>query len=299
MRMQDALEAYQYHITYVEMKSKRTIDSYMRELKHYIAYMKQFGEGMDTITYGRISDYLDECAVTKKAASINHIITVIRTFHHYLTFMNPDLADPTLFLKNMKSGRKLPRYLNEQDIAKLLASFDNSDEGVFEKALFEALYGCGMRVSELCSLKLNQLHLSQSFIRCIGKGDKERMLPINQSAIAALEAYLHLVRGNWEKKRSPYVFINHLGHPLNRQYVHRLIKEKLAQLGLSSALSAHSFRHSYATHLLNGGADLRVVQELLGHSDIATTQIYTHVQDQRLKAVYDAAHPRANKEETK
>ena len=292
MKICDAVSNYEYYITFVEAKSKRTIVSYMRELKRYASFLEAHGIlNMEEITYANISDFLDEEAITHAASSMNHLVTVIRIFHHFITFSNPEIHDPTLFLKNMKTGRTLPNYLNEQDMKRLLNSFDYSDEGIFYKALFEVLYGCGIRVSELCELKLNQLHLSQHFIRCIGKGDKERMLPIHDNAIQALDQYLHVVRCNWECKRSPYVFLNAKGKPLNRQYVHRMIKLKLAELGLSPTLSAHSFRHSYATHLLNGGADLKVVQELLGHSDIATTQIYTHVQSNRLKQVYEQAHP--------
>ena len=160
------------------------------------------------------------------------------------------------------------------------------------------LYGCGLRVSECCELRLQQLHLKQGLVRVIGKGSKERMVPLHEEGIQALLQYLQYVRPQWEQTRSPYVFINHLGHPLTRQYVHQMIKRTLQSLGMSTAYSAHSFRHSFATHLLDGGADLRVVQELLGHSYIQTTQIYTHVQGRRLRQAYDAFHPLAKEEQS-
>lgn len=299
MELSEAIEEYRYHLTMVEHKSVRTIDSYLRDLSHYAAYLDQLDiHAVEDITEGNVQDFLLELREDYKAATVNRYLSSLRSFHRFLSQERPRLLDPTRFIKGTKKQAHLPRFLNEKEIQRLLASFGGSDADVFQKAILEVLYGCGLRVSECCELRLQQLHLKQGLVRVIGKGSKERMVPLHEEGIQALLQYLQYVRPQWEQTRSPYVFINHLGHPLTRQYVHQMIKRTLQSLGMSTAYSAHSFRHSFATHLLDGGADLRVVQELLGHSDIQTTQIYTHVQGRRLRQAYDAFHPLAKEEQS-
>lgn len=299
MELSEAIEEYRYYLTMIEHRSKRTIDSYLRDLSHYAAYLDQLGiSKVDAITEMNVQDFLLELREDYKAASINRYLSALRSFHRFLSQQKPQLLDPTRFIKGTKKQEHLPRFLNEKEIQTLLASFTGSDIDVFHKAIIEVLYGCGLRVSECCELRMQQLHLDQGLLRVIGKGSKERMIPLHAEGVQALRQYLRCVRPQWEHPRSPYVFINSRGHPLSRQYVHRMIKETLQQLGMNTAYSAHSFRHSFATHLLDGGADLRVVQELLGHSDIQTTQIYTHVQGRRLRQAYDAFHPLAKEEKS-
>lgn len=308
MTLQEALEDYLYYIRAVDQKSLATIRSYESDLREYLTFMDERKIAtIEDITHADIQDFLtsleqpqpekDHPMMPRKTSSLNRMITSIHMFHRYLSMTYPKLSNPSTHIRGRKKGMKLPLYFNPDDIANLLDSFDESDQGLFEKAILELLYGCGLRVSELCSLTLNQMHLEQGFLRVIGKGDKERMVPMHEQCVKALRKYLEVVRIHWEKKRSSYVFINHLGNPLTRQYVHTLIKKKLKEQQLDERLSAHSFRHSFASHLLDGGADLRVVQELLGHHDIATTQIYTHIQDKRLKNAYEAFHPRNKKYE--
>jgi len=298
VRIEDAIEDYLHHISVVDQKAVTTVQSYLRDLRIYASFLKQRHlENIADIAYLDVQDFISEQRACKKSNSVNRMISTLHNFHHYIAFTYPQENDPSLFIRSKKDGLKLPKYFNEHDIIQMLDSFGNSDQELFEHAILELLYSCGLRVSELCSLTMNQLHLDQGFLRVIGKGDKERMIPIHERAVQTVRDYVTLVRGQWEKKRMPNVFINHLGNPLNRQYVHHLIKTKLEELGLDQSLSAHSFRHSFATHLLDGGADLRVVQELLGHSDIKTTQIYTHVQNKRLKDAYAAFHPRAKQKE--
>lgn len=297
MLITEALEDYIHYIKVVDQKSMTTITSYENDLHIYIDYLqKKQIDQMENITYADIQDFLNEQALTKKISSINHMITVLHTFHQYISFTYEHIPDPSQFVRSSKGAKRLPHYFNVHDIEKLLDSFGNSDQDIFEHAMLEILYSCGLRVSELCAIRGNQIHLEQGFLRCIGKGNKERMIPVHPRAKKALEEYLHLVRNKWENKRSPYVFINKRGNVLSRQYVHMVIKRNLQRNHLDESLSAHSFRHSFASHLLDGGADLRVVQELLGHSDITTTQIYTHVQTKRLKQAYNSFHPHAKKE---
>lgn len=298
MQLLDAIEDYIHHISVVDQKAITSIQAYTRDLRIYAAFLSNREiSKINDITYSDIQDFIQEQRRTKKSNSVNRMISTLHNFHHYITFTYPKENDPSLFIHSKKDGRKLPKYFNEHDIIKLLDSFGSSDQELFEHAMLELLYSCGLRVSELCSLTMNQLHLEQGFLRVIGKGDKERMIPIHDRAVHVVRDYVAFVRVRWQKKRMPNVFLNHLGNAVSRQYVHHLIKTKLAQMNLDEKLSAHSFRHSFATHLLDGGADLRVVQELLGHSDIKTTQIYTHVQNKRLKDAYASFHPRAKQKE--
>lgn len=296
MQVKEAIEDYLHYISVVDQKSLTTISSYENDLYIYLDYLRQHDIAtMETIHYETIQDFLNEQALLKKISSVNHLITVLHTFHRYITFTYDHIANPSLYVRSSKGIKKLPKYFNITDMECLLNNFGDSDQDIFEHAMLEMLYGCGLRVSELCTLSLNQIHLEQGFIRCIGKGDKERMIPVHPRVKKTLEDYLQFVRKQWEVKRSIFVFINSKGKPLSRQYVHLIIKKNLNLNGLDESLSAHSFRHSFASHLLDGGADLRVVQELLGHSDIATTQIYTHVQTKRLKQAYESFHPHAKK----
>lgn len=294
MLIQDALEDYIHYISVVDQKALTSIQAYQRDLMIYQRFLMDQGiTTIEDITYNAVQDFISEQRLTKKGNTINRMISSLHNFHHYITWNNPNMNDPSMFIKSKKEGRKLPKYFNVHDIEVLLNGFDDSDQGLYHHAMLELLYSCGLRVNELCSLTMNQIHLDQGFLRVIGKGDKERMIPIHERAVSVLRQYLEHVRPTWQTKRLPNVFINQLGHATTRQYVHTLIKNKLQEHHLDERLSAHSFRHSFATHLLDGGADLRVVQELLGHSDIKTTQIYTHVQNKRLKDAYTAFHPRA------
>ena len=294
MKIHEAIENYIHYISVVDQKALTTIENYKQDLIQYEAYLKNQGiDEMEDITYAIIESFVLEQSQSKKTNSINRMVVSIRNFHYFISYNFSSVANPAMFLKLSKKSSKLPLFLNESDIEEFLGSFDDQDAiGMYHHSIIELMYGCGLRVSEVCNITMNQLHLSQGFVRCIGKGSKERMVPINDHAKYCLETYIQTIRNEWNTKKLPYLFINHLGNRLNRQYVHKMIKNKLNELDLNDKISAHSFRHSFATHLLNGGADLRSVQELLGHSDISTTQVYTHVQTSRLKDAYLKAHPR-------
>lgn len=297
MNIDEAKEDYIHYIRVVDQKSLATVSSYTHDLDLYTAYLNNHGIScMEDITVSHLQDFLAIQSDQKAAGSVNRMIVSIHMFHRFISMNNPDIDDPSQHIHGRRTSKKLPKYFNVHDIEILLDSFDESDQGLFDKAILEVLYGCGLRVSELCGLHMSMINLDHGFLRVIGKGDKERMIPMHQRSIDALQNYIVHVRPQWLKKKTQYVFVKANGNPLLRQDVHKLIKARLHMLGLNEALSAHSFRHSFATHLLDGGTDLRVVQELLGHSDIATTQIYTHIQNKKLKDAYTSFHPFAKED---
>lgn len=297
MELKYALEEYINYISVVDQKALTTIDSYHRDLNKYIYFLEKNNVlNIENVTFDHIQGYILSVSKKIKPSSINRNIVSIRTFHKYISEYHPMIENPTLFLQNKKVGRHLPKTIAKDDVIRILEFKEtNQDEQLYHQCILEVLYGCGLRVSECCNLKLNQVHLQEGFFRVIGKGNKERMVPLNQHTISLLNTYLQSVRREWNKKNTSFVFINHLGNKLTRQYVNHFIKERVKVLGLNTHTSAHNFRHSFASHLLDGGADLRIVQELLGHADISTTQIYTHVQTERLKKSYLSAHPMNNK----
>lgn len=288
MNCKEALNDYMMNLTVIENKSERTVEAYKRDLDGYLDYMESLNIiNMEDITLLKVDSFFQQYCQSHKMTSANRVLASIRYFHKYTTLNHPNINNPVLYYHSFHKEKHLPSYLEFEEILKLLSSFDSSDKGIFQKTLLETLYSCGLRVSECCQLKLNDVHLNERILKINGKGGKERIIPIASNCVEQMKQYISLVRNQWDTKNSPYFFINSLSHPVNRQYVHQLIKKKINELDLNPDISAHSLRHSFATHLLNGNADLRVVQELLGHSDIQTTQIYTHVQNKRLNDVYD------------
>lgn len=293
MKIQEAIEEYIYHISIIDQKALTTISSYKSDLKKYYNYLiNNEVENVEDVEYSNIQNFIQEYSYNKENTTINHLIGTIRCFHNYISQQYTMIINPTLYLKSSKVGRKLPITLNIEDVNSLLDyEEENKDKQLYHQCILEVIYGCGLRVSECCNLKQNQIHLQEGIVKVFGKGSKERLVPINRHAANLLSLYMQTTRKEWNKKNYAFVFVNHLGNRLTRQYVDTMIKKRANVLHLGHNISAHKFRHSFASHLLDGGADLRVVQELLGHSDIATTQIYTHVQTQRLKSSYLAAHP--------
>lgn len=292
MEVSSAIQEFIHHITSVDIKSLATIDSYQSDLKFYEAYLTERNiYSVEDISYDVILDYLNLEKSRVKEATLNHKIVSIRLFHQYcnLTF---NIHDVTHFLKTSASNHHLPHVISRKDVEKLLKRLDDSNQEICNCAILECLYGSGLRISECCDLKLNSVSLTHKLMRVLGKGNKERMIPMNQSQIEALQLYLDLVRMDWDIKKSPYLFIDSKGKSFTREKIHRMIKKRCELLDLDPAISAHSFRHSFATHLLEGGADLRSLQEMLGHSDIQTTQIYTHVRSEQLVKTIQRFHPR-------
>jgi integrase/recombinase XerD len=230
------------------------------------------------------------------AATVARKVAAIKSFFHFLLAEGVVQADPTENLESPHVGKSLPSTLTVKEVDELLeqpARF-NTSEAVRDKAMLELLYATGLRVSELVSLNCDDVDTSAGYVRCLGKGSKERIVPVGYQAMRAVEDYVNGARRALTRSREQAaLFLNHRGERLTRQGFWLLIKNYARSAGIAANITPHTLRHSFATHLLNGGADLRAVQELLGHANISTTQIYTHVSGDRIKQVYDQAHPRA------
>ena len=221
----------------------------------------------------------------------------VRSFFNYLADNNEISVSPVELLESPKLNRKLPVVLSVEEIRRILETFDlSTPQGHRNRAMIETLYSCGLRVSELVNLRLGDLFFDDGYLRVTGKGDKQRLVPVSREAVKQIGLYLdqrkHLPQ---DGKHKEFVFLNNRGRQLSRVMVFLIIKEAVEAAGITKEVSPHTFRHSFATHLLEGGADVRVVQELLGHSSVATTQIYTLVTVDKLREIYATAHPRARR----
>ena len=287
------------HFLKVERQlSVNTIVSYKRDLDEYMGYMEQAGyESIDDVDRPAILSHLREMKEGGKSArTISRHISSIRSFHQFLLREKVTTQDPTVHLELPKLEQKLPRVLSMEEVDKLIESPDCSKpQGVRDTALLEILYGTGMRVSELIGLNMDDIHLSMGFIRVFGKGGKERIIPLGGRSITACTRYIEEARPIFieKQKGTEALFVNMRGTRLTRQGCWKLLNGHALKAGIQKELTPHILRHTFATHLIENGADLRAVQEMLGHADISTTQIYTHVSRSRLKEVYVKFHPRA------
>ncbi|WP_017728162.1 site-specific tyrosine recombinase XerD [Halalkalibacterium ligniniphilum] len=296
--MQAHLEEF-LHFQQVERGlATNTIQSYRRDLLQYMKYLSNVEGVQDWNQIERLTivNYLYFLREQGKAdTSIARTIASIRSLHQFLLREKLANQDPTVHVEIPKTAKRLPKVLSLEEVEALLDSAEGSDPfSLRNKAMLELLYATGIRVSELVTLSLTDLHLTMGFVRCVGKGNKERIIPLGQVAADALEAYLEAGRPKLIKKQQhETLFVNHHGRPLTRQGFWKILKQLVAKANIDKPLTPHTLRHSFATHLLENGADLRAVQEMLGHADISTTQIYTHVTKARLKDVYATYHPRA------
>ena len=276
--------------------SPKTIQAYQRDINQYLVFLANKDVlSINDISLGMISKYvrsLNEIGLS--AASINRIISSIRSYHKFLLAESFTENNPTQLLTSPKIPKKLPKVLLEQEISSIINAIEKESPFYFrDKAIIEMLYACGLRVSELCELRTNQIFLEDEMIRIMGKGSKERLLPIGGLAKKYLEDYLLYNRSSLQKKsESSEVFLSRNGNKLTRAMINNILKKWSRIAKLNKPVSPHILRHSFATHLLEAGADLRFVQGLLGHSDISTTTIYTHLDKHYLKEVYKTHHPR-------
>ena len=294
MNLEKAIKEYVIALSTSQGKAINTIESYQRDLNIYYSFLKDHKiEDSDDIDYKMIDEFVDHINSRYSNASINRIKTSIRNLHRFLNFKY-DLFDPTINVRVTKSEKRLPIYASRVEIEKLMNIFDDENpEDLFNHCLLETIYGLGIRVSECVNLKTNQVNLDDGFVIVIGKGNKERIVPIPSQTLDIMKRYFHNVRPLWSNKSTNYFFINKFGRKTYSEYVESMLKNSIIKAGISKKLTPHKLRHSYATHLLQGGADLRVIQELLGHSDISTTEIYTHVENEKLKKTYENSHPLA------
>jgi integrase/recombinase XerD len=297
--MEDRLDDFIHFLVVEKGLSKNTIVSYKRDLNSYITYLKnveQLGD-FNGVQRPQIVHFLGHLKDTGKSSkTLARHIASIRAFHHFLLREKAVDHDPTVHIESPQHERSLPKVLSMEEVETLLDSPKLTDQyGYRDKAMLEMMYATGIRVSELIGLKLSDVHLTMGFVRCMGKGSKERIIPIGKTASNAIEQYLEKGRPKLvsKKYKDDSLFLNHHGKGLSRQGFWKILKRLATEAGIEKELTPHTMRHSFATHLLENGADLRAVQEMLGHADISTTQIYTHVTKTRLKDVYTKFHPRA------
>ncbi|UOQ42643.1 site-specific tyrosine recombinase XerD [Halobacillus salinarum] len=295
--MQHPLDDFLHYLTVERGLSKNTIQSYKRDLTQYMNFLEN-QEGVndwDRVSRTHIMKYLYELNDKGRSrATVARLLSSIRLFHQFLIREKVAGQDPSLHIETPKKERKLPKVLSSKDVEKLLSLEAEDPFTARNKAMLEMLYATGLRVTELVSLKVSDLNLMMGFVRCLGKGSKERIVPLGDLARDAVEVYLRDYRSTLIKhKTTEELFVNHHGNSLSRQGFWKILKAVAQEVGIQKEITPHTLRHSFATHLLENGADLRAVQEMLGHADISTTQIYTHVTKSRLNEVYRSYHPRA------
>ena len=277
--------------------SGNSVEAYEDDLKKLEAYAALFLEAQapDKFNAKQLSEFVQWLATIGFSANTQgRVISGLKTFYKFLLLENDIAQSPAELIETPKRTRKLPVFLSVDEIEKMLARIDRSTaEGERNVSIIETLYGCGLRVSELVNLKISDLYLKQEYLRITGKGNKERLVPIGKIARQALERYLHEVRVHQPVKKDAedIVYLNRRGAKLSRVMVFYIVRDLAAKAGIKKTLGPHSLRHSFATHLVEGGADLRAVQEMLGHESITTTEIYTHLDREYLRDTLQQYHP--------
>ncbi|GEP18670.1 site-specific tyrosine recombinase XerD [Pediococcus argentinicus] len=295
--MDRLVEEYLHALVVEKGLSQNTVVSYRQELRRFITFLSKENikdiKNVDRYVILNFLDELDRAGISRN--SIIHAISSLRKFFLYLLQINMITDNPMNNIVPPKKAQHLPSILTTDEVERLLATPNTATNlGVRDRAILEVMYATGLRVSELIHLNLNELHLEMGLIETVGKGDKQRVIPIGDVAIKWLNEYLQGPRGALLKNQNyDIVFLNQHGRPMTRQGIWKNLKQLVLKAGITKNITPHTLRHSFATHLLENGADLRIVQELLGHADISTTQIYTHVTQQRLTNVYNKYHPRA------
>jgi len=299
MEIAPTIASFLTHVRVEKGLSQNTVEAYRRDLTKFEGYAKKKKLAMGNVTRDDLVDFLSTLFHQKlESRTVARHLVTLRNFFRFAQAQDLIPSDPTLNLESPKIRRSLPGYLRLEEIERLLAQPDDKTPiGLRDRAMLDVLYSTGLRVSELVGLRVMDLDRQVGCVRCIGKGDKERIVPIGKKALALVERYLREARPKLvpagKQVNSPMLFINRRGGRLSRVGVWKILSAYGRRAELRVPLTPHMLRHSFATHLLEGGADLRSVQLMLGHSDISTTQIYTHVVEERLKQIYKAHHPRA------
>ncbi len=290
-------------LSYLELErglSRNTLDAYRTDLLQYGEYLAAHEIDALQARPGDVSEFLAELATGEgrpacSSATVHRKAACLRSFYKQLRRDELIGDDPTAALSAPRRAKKLPQVLNYAEVQKLLAAPQGGEPTALrDRALLEVMYACGLRASETIGLDVVDVDLHEGFLRARGKGSKERLVPLGRKAIAAISAYLRGGRAKLVGERhEARLFVNFRGGPLSRQGLYKIVQRNARTAGLAGQLSPHTLRHSFATHLLAGGCDLRAVQEMLGHADVSTTQMYTHLSGERLKQVYFESHPRA------
>ena len=272
------VDPFSYHLSIERQLSPNTVASYGAEVSSFLEYLG--GTSPKECTSDDVNNYLSERSKNIGKRSQAHALSALRCYFDYLILEGERKDNPCDKVDAPKLGRYLPDVLSVQEVSSILDSVPlNTNIGLRDKAILEVLYGCGLRVSEACGLKVSHVDFDKGFVRVVGKGDKERLVPIGEPALEALTDWLS-VRPVPAPGCEDYAFLNRFGKPLSRVSVFKMVKDRAMLAGVRKDISPHTFRHSFATHLVENGADLRVVQEMLGHESVLTTEIYTHIDSQ-------------------
>ncbi len=283
------------HLAVERNLSPRTVEAYHRDLSQFNAWLVGQSLQLDGVERAALRNYLGarrDGGLSPRSAA--RALSTLRGFFRFLVRTEVLSADPTANLRSPSLWQTVPHALSSDEIDALLAAPDTSTTlGLRDLAMLETLYATGLRVSELVGLTRDRVRLDPGFVRVIGKGRKERLVPLGRSAISSIDDYLEHARSKLNQRRLPQLFLNHRGGPLTRQGFWKILRGHAVKAGISSQISPHIIRHSFATHLVENGADLRSVQMMLGHASLTTTEIYTHVARERMRRLYDEKHPRA------
>ena len=297
MKWQEALKDFLLYLKIERGLALNSVENYGRDIQKLILFLEEYEIKKSPINISdeTIQQFVYEVSKKVNARSQSRIISGLRSFFDYLIFENYRKDNPTSLLETPKIGRKLPDTLSIAEIDNLLGHIDLSHpQGERNRAILETLYSCGLRVTELITLQISDLFFEEGFIRVIGKGDKQRFVPINVETQKVIVIYMNHVRNhiNVQKGFNDTLFLNRRGKQLTRNMIFLIVKELAKKVGIEKKVSPHTFRHSFATHLLENGADLRSIQQMLGHESITTTEIYMHVDKSFLKGVIERYHPR-------
>ena len=297
MSWKTSIKEFKTYLRIERSLSDNTIDSYIRDVKKLSYFAEKINKSELKINKSDIKDFIKEINEDEiSARTQSRIISGIKAFYKYLILEDYIKINPTELIESPKIGMKLPDTLSVHEIDSLLSAIDLSHpQGQRNRAILEVLYSCGLRVSELVNLKLSNIRFKEGYVKVLGKGNKERFAPIGSSALKYLKIYLKEVRvhQNIKKDSEDIVFLNRRGNKLTRVMIFTIVKQLAEKIGLKKKISPHTFRHSFATHLIEGGADLRAIQEMLGHESITTTEIYTHLDREFLRDAILTFHPRA------
>lgn len=287
------------YLTYIQIEkrlSKNSLDSYKNDLTIFVRFAEEHHFLIHKSPPEQIKEFIDYLYTLQYSeTSLSHMIVVLRGFYKYMILEGFIAETPMKTIKPPKVQRKLPVYLTRDEIELIMAAPDQSHpNGIRDYAMLEVMYSSGLRVTELIMLEMGQVHLEAGYFLLMGKGSKERIIPFGSQAKRAIETYLEQVRPRYYKELSrDYLFLSRLGGPFTRQGFWKIVKQYTQLAGIAKNISPHKLRHSFATHLLENGANLRMIQQMLGHADISTTEIYTHVNYERLAKIFNKTHPRA------
>ena len=297
MSWENSIKEFKYYLKVERSLANNSVNAYIRDIRKLADFSSKLKVNELNISVNEIREFIaDLNSKNISARSQARIISGVKAFFKYLIIEDYITNDPTMLIENPKIGLKLPEVLSVDEIELIISSIDLSNkQGERNRAILETLYSCGLRVTELINLKISNINFKEGYIKVIGKGDKERLTPIGSNALKYISIYVNEVRIHQKisKNHEDFVFLNNRGSKLSRVMIFTLIKRIVDKVGIKKKVSPHTFRHSFATHLIEGGADLRAVQEMLGHESITTTEIYTHLDRDYLRSNIMQFHPRS------